>query len=126
MKQNNVCEIAAAEQYKKEGWLIADSGWPDFLLYRWTGGRLEVKFAEVKSGKADLRKNQKEVLTILSALAPAVVCGPFGPAVERKIIPPAQDQYFHRSEESEWERCPHQALCSELCTVKYHVCEPRG
>src|ERR1039458_7549280 len=121
MKRNNACEVAAAKQYEAEGWKIADSGWPDFLLYRWNGGRLEVKFAEIKSESAAVQDNQKNVLHILSTLAPAVVCRI---SQEIRIIPPAQDQYFHKqSEASKWECCPHQSLCSELCSVKYHVCE---
>ena len=119
MKQNNACEIAAAEQYQKEGWKIADSGWPDFLLYRWTGGKLEVKFAEVKSEFAAVQDNQKNVLHILSTLAPTVVRRI---SQETRIITPSQDQYFHRSDASEWAPCYHQ----ENCNVKHHICEPRG
>ena len=123
MKQNNACEVAAAELYKQEGWRVADSGWPDFLLYRWSGGRLEIKFSEVKSVSASLRENQKRVLTVLSALAPTVVCQEQRCGFQEKIVtPPPQDEYYHRTDNTEWSPC----LNHEACSIQYHICEPRG
>ena len=127
MKLNNSCEVAAAERYQKEGWKIIDSGWPDFLLYRMNGGRLEVKFAEVKSKTALLRRNQEKVLSILSTLASTVVCRERDSRFQEKTIdPPAQDVYYHRTDTTDWEVCPYQSRCKELCSVQYHVCEPKG
>jgi|SRR5271157_2118248 len=124
MKTNNKSETIAATRYEKEGWKIADSGWPDFLLYRWSGGQIEVKFAEIKRGDAQLRDNQKSVLTVLSTLAPTVVCWDYfdkaTALVEEEIKPPVQDRYYHRTEMTDWAECPNH----EKCSVRYHVCEP--
>lgn len=121
MKLNNNCEVAAAVEYEKEGWKVADSGWPDFLLYRWSGGRIEVKFAEIKSDTAPVRNNQQTVLTVLSVLAPTVVCRKDGVHFQETIITsPLQDNYYHRTDADDWTPCSHH----ETCRVKYHVCEP--
>jgi hypothetical protein len=91
------------------------------------GGRLEVKFSEVKSKTSLLRRNQEKVLSILSTLAPTAVCRERDARFQEKIIdPPAQDVYYHRTDTTDWEVCPYQSRCKELCSVQYHVCEPRG
>jgi len=123
MKTNNKCEVAAATRYEKEGWKVVDSGWPDFLLYRWSGGEIEVKFSEVKSETAAVRDNQETVLRILSQLAPAVVCREqHNRFSEKRVLPIPQDEYYHRTDKTPWERC----LRHETCSVRYHVCEPRN
>jgi len=122
MKSNNRGEIAAAVRYAEEGWKILDSGWPDFLMYRRSGGRIEVKFSEVKSETAPVRENQALALRVLSVLAPTVVCRerPDGSFREKRIKPPAQDTYYHRTDNTEWLPCSQH----EMCSVQYHVCEP--
>ncbi len=122
MKLNNNAEVAAAAHYKEEGWKILDSGWPDFLMWRWTGGRIEIKFAEIKSEGTNVRDNQRAALGVLSALAPTVVCKAHKECFrEVRIFPPVQDAYYHRTDSTEWQRC----FNHENCNVKYHVCEPR-
>jgi len=115
----NDSESIAAAKYKIEGWKIANSGWPDFLLYRRNGGQIEIKFVEVKSAGSDLRPNQENVLRILSTLAPTVVCWSHD-HFEKTIVPPLQDTYFHRTDDTPWVDC----LQHETCNVKYHICEP--
>ncbi len=126
MKRNNVCEVSAAAQYEKEGWKVLDSGWPDFLLWRWTGGRIELKFSEVKSVDAAVRDNQDILLHLLSTVADVVVCREsfdgIGRFREKGIVAPEQDTYYHRTDTSEWSLC----LKHEGCSAAHHVCEPRG
>jgi VRR-NUC domain len=126
VKNNNTCEVSAATEYEKEGWEILDSGWPDFLLWRWSGGRIELKFSEVKSADAAVRDNQDKVLHLLSTIAPVVVCRELFEGSkqfrEQEIIAPKQDAYYHKTDTSEWALCLHH----EECSVPHHVCEPRG
>lgn len=126
MKKNNACEVSAAAQYEKYGWKVLDSGWPDFLLWRWTGGRIELKFSEVKSASSAVRDNQDTVLHLLSTIAPVVVCRELFEGSncfqEKEIVAPTQDAYYHRTDATEWSRCFHH----ESCNVTHHVCEPRS
>lgn len=64
-------EQIVKEKLMKEGWRTTQSGWPDFLCFRYDQeGEVELAVFEVKSKTDKVRRNQHKILSALSKVMP--------------------------------------------------------
>jgi hypothetical protein len=70
--KNSKFENQMYTHYKKKGWTILNSGWPDFLLVKGDS----IKAVEVKAKNDYVKDNQAKVLTVLSKLMPVFTVHP--------------------------------------------------
>jgi len=66
MSNRGVFENSVKETYRKDGWEVLDSGWPDFLAVKMKDGKRIVQAVEAKSKTDAFRGKQLDVLFALS------------------------------------------------------------
>jgi len=80
-------EQAVDDRYKAEGWYDFSKGWPDRAYARLKGGKLEVKFVEIKSLKDRLRPEQELMHAVLLSQGINVEIEPASKAPKRPPLP---------------------------------------
>ncbi len=70
IRTKNMYEVRVSEALKREGYIVARRGWPDFLAYRPSDG--DIRFVEVKPPGKRLSPNQALVAEILRSLGARV------------------------------------------------------
>jgi hypothetical protein len=71
----NAFEEKVKATYAEQGWTVLSSGWPDCLMVRGVGDKLEICAVEIKSENDALRPNQITLLDILSRFIPTYIVG---------------------------------------------------